>query len=56
MIVKGFSTTEIAEKRFTSTQTVQTQRKNLMKKLNVTSIQELIKVAISEGFATFNNI
>ena len=54
LIVDGLSNAEIADKRYSSTQTIQTHRKNLMKKLDVNSVQELIKVAISEGYATFN--
>ncbi len=56
LIVDGLSNAEIADKRYSSTQTIQTHRKNLMKKLDVNSVQELIKVAISEGYATFNDV
>lgn len=56
MIVNGMSTKDIADKRFTSPQTVQTQRKSLMKKLSVKSVQELINVAVLKGYATLQKI
>jgi two-component system nitrate/nitrite response regulator NarL len=45
-IAKGMSHTEIGEKLFISPRTVDTHRTNLMKKLEVNSIAELIKLAI----------
>ncbi|MBK8142100.1 MAG: response regulator transcription factor [Chitinophagaceae bacterium] len=36
---------QIAEKLFLSPLTVETHRKNLMQKLNVNSVQQLLKVA-----------
>lgn len=45
-IAKGLSHTEIGERLFISPRTVDTHRTNLMKKLEVNSIAELIKLAI----------
>jgi two-component system, NarL family, nitrate/nitrite response regulator NarL len=45
-IARGMSHTEIGEKLFISPRTVDTHRTNLMKKLEVNSIAELIKLAI----------
>ena len=45
-IAKGMSHTEIGETLFISPRTVDTHRTNLMKKLEVNSIAELIKLAI----------
>jgi DNA-binding NarL/FixJ family response regulator len=45
-IAKGMSHTEIGEQLFISPRTVDTHRTNLMKKLEVNSIAELIKLAI----------
>ena len=56
MIVNGMKNEDIAKVRYTSPQTVQTQRKNIMKKLGVNTIQELIKVAVLDGYATLNRI
>lgn len=56
MIVNGMKNEDIAKVRHTSPQTVQTQRKNIMKKLGVNTIQELIKVAVLDGYAILNRI
>lgn len=45
-IARGMSHTQIGEKLFISPRTVDTHRTNLMKKLEVNSIAELIKLAI----------
>ena len=45
-IAKGMSHTEIGEKLFISPRTVDTHRTNLMRKLEVNSIAELIKLAM----------
>jgi DNA-binding NarL/FixJ family response regulator len=47
-IVKGFTTKQIAEKLFISHRTVETHRVNLMKKLDVHNIVELVKIAIDK--------
>jgi two-component system response regulator NreC len=45
-IAMGLSHTEIGEKLFISPRTVDTHRTNIMRKLEVNSIAELIKVAM----------
>lgn len=49
LIVQEFMTTEIAEKLFISTHTVETHRKNLISKLNVRNIAGLVKYAMQHG-------
>ncbi len=46
MIAEGFTNTQIAEKLFISTGTVDTHRKNIMKKLNIHNVSGLVKYAI----------
>ena len=45
LLANGFNGPQIAEKLFLSTLTVETHRKNLLKKLNVNSTQMLLKTA-----------
>ena len=45
-VAKGLSHTEIGERLFISPRTVDTHRTNIMRKLEVNSIAELIKIAI----------
>ena len=49
LVVRGFSSKDIAEKLFLSLHTVYTHRKNIMKKLGVKSGSELILFALQEG-------
>jgi len=49
LIVKEFSSTEIAEKLFISFNTVETHRKHIYKKLGVTSSLGLLKYAFRNG-------
>lgn len=51
LIVKEFSSTEIAEKLFISFNTVETHRKNIYKKLGVNSSLGLLKYAFRNGLA-----
>lgn len=51
LIVQELTTSEIAEKLFISTHTVETHRKNLISKLNVRNIAGLVKYAIQNGLA-----
>jgi two-component system response regulator NreC len=46
MIAEGYTNTQIAEKLFISTGTVDTHRKNIMKKLNIHNVSGLVKYAI----------
>lgn len=49
LIVQELTTSEIAEKLFISTHTVETHRKNLISKLNVRNIAGLVKYAMQNG-------
>ena len=46
MIAEGYTNSQIAEKLFISSGTVDTHRKNIMKKLNVHNVSGLVKYAI----------
>ncbi len=46
LLYDGFNGPQIAEKLFLSHYTIETHRKNLMQKLNVSSTQQLLKLAI----------
>ncbi len=46
LLYDGFNGPQIAEKLFLSHYTVETHRKNLMQKLNVSSTQQLLKLAL----------
>ena len=48
-IARGLSTKEIADIRFTSVMTVQTQKKNLFRKLDINSNYEAMRYAIRIG-------
>jgi two-component system, NarL family, nitrate/nitrite response regulator NarL len=52
LIAKEFTTPEIAEKLFISAYTVETHRKNLIRKLNVKNIAGLVKFAVQNGLIT----
>jgi DNA-binding NarL/FixJ family response regulator len=52
LIAKEFTTPEIAEKLFISAYTVETHRKNLIRKLNVKNIAGLVKFAVQNGLAS----
>ncbi len=45
LLHEGYNGPRIAEKLFLSPHTIETHRKNLMQKLNVNSVQQLLKVA-----------
>lgn len=48
-IVKGFNNQQIGEKLFISHRTVDTHRTNLMRKLEVTNVASLVRVALKTG-------
>jgi len=50
LIASGLTTNEIADKRCISFHTVVTHRKNIFRKLNVSSVSELIILAIKSGW------
>ncbi|MEQ6121235.1 response regulator transcription factor [Reichenbachiella sp. MALMAid0571] len=49
LITKGYSSMAIAEKLFLSVHTINSHRKNILKKLNLTSPAELIVYALENG-------
>ncbi len=49
MVVEGKSSAQIAEILFLSPKTVETYRGNLMKKLEIRNLPELVKFAIKHG-------
>lgn len=51
LLADGLTTTEIAEKLYISSHTVDTHRKNLMNKLNQKNIASLVKYAVENGYA-----
>ncbi len=52
LIAEGLSTKEIGEKLHLASATVETHRKNLLRKLNARNSAELIRMAITEGLLT----
>lgn len=50
LISEGLTTKEIASKKFISFHTVMTHRKNIFRKLGVTSVSELLMYAIKSGW------
>jgi two-component system nitrate/nitrite response regulator NarL len=50
LLAKALTTSEIAEKLFLSTHTIDTHRKNLLSKLNLKNTPALVKYAIENGF------
>lgn len=55
LIVKGNSTAKIAENLFVSIHTINTHRKNILKKLNLKSPTQLILYAIENGIIKIGN-
>jgi len=49
LIAEGKSTKEVADKLYVSEKTIATHRQNIMNKLDIYSIPELVKYAIKEG-------
>jgi len=54
LIVEGHTNQKISEILFISRKTVETHRTNLMKKLDIHNVVELIKSAVSKGFLPSN--
>lgn len=54
LIAEGDKSSEIAEKLFLSTNTVNTHRKNLLSKLNIKNTAGLVRYAIKNGFTKPN--
>ena len=49
LITEGFESQEIANQLFISLHTVQSHRKNIMRKLNVHSASEIVRFAFENG-------
>jgi len=49
LIVRGFTSAEIAKRLYISPRTVETHRSNLMQKLEIKNTAELVRFAIEEG-------
>jgi DNA-binding NarL/FixJ family response regulator len=54
LYAEGHATKQIAERLNLSIKTVETHRRHIMQKLNITSIAELTKFAIREGLTTLD--
>jgi DNA-binding NarL/FixJ family response regulator len=52
MVAEGMTSRQIAENLCVSPKTVETHRTRLMKKLNLTSLADLVKYAVREGLTT----
>jgi DNA-binding NarL/FixJ family response regulator len=50
LLADGFSNKEIADKLFISPRTIDTHKANIMAKLNLSSVVELVKYAIRQGY------
>jgi FixJ family two-component response regulator len=49
LIVRGFSTKEIAAEVFRSPKTIEAQRRSIMRKLAVSNLAQMVRVAVSAG-------
>ena len=54
LIAEGHTTRTVSERLNISTKTVETHRKNIMEKLETTSIAELTKIALREGLTSLD--
>lgn len=54
LIAEGHNTRTVSERLNISTKTVETHRKNIMEKLETTSIAELTKIALREGLTSLD--
>ena len=52
LLAEGYSTKEMAEKLHVSVKTIEASRRNIMDKLNISSVAGLVKYAIREGIST----
>ncbi|RJP88879.1 MAG: DNA-binding response regulator [Desulfobacteraceae bacterium] len=54
LIAEGTKTKDIADRIHVSVKTVETHRQQIMRKLNVTSVAELTKIALREGLTSLD--
>ena len=52
LLAEGFTTSEMAEKLFTSKRTIETHRQNILEKTNTKNTAALIKLAMTQGLLT----
>ncbi len=55
LVAQGISTRDMADQLCLSTHTIYTHRKNIMKKLGINSVSELVLYAINSGMVKSNN-
>jgi two-component system NarL family response regulator len=55
LVAEGLTSSEIAQRLMLSTRTVDTHRRNIMRKLGLHSVAELTKFAITEGMTTLES-
>ena len=55
LIAEGFSTKEIAFRLRSSSKTIDSHRRNILDKLHLSSLADLIKFAIREGLASIDD-
>ncbi len=55
LVAKGISTRDMADQLCLSTHTIYTHRKNIMKKLGINSVSELVLYAVNSGIVNTSN-
>jgi two-component system NarL family response regulator len=54
LLAEGWSSSEIAQRLCVATSTVETHRRNIMRKVDLHSVAELTKYAVSEGVTSLD--
>ena len=54
LLAEGLSSPEIGKRLFVATTTVETHRRNVMRKLRIHSVADLTKYAIREGLTSLD--
>jgi DNA-binding CsgD family transcriptional regulator len=54
LVAEGLTSEDIASRLFISIKTVSTHRRHIMKKINLKSVAELTRYAISEGLVSLD--
>lgn len=55
LLAEGFTSAEIADRLYVATSTVETHRRNLMRKLDLHNVAELTKYAVREGLTSVDD-